>query len=273
MGEGDSTFDQRAEWFDAHYRTTRGRIRLDLILERIGESFPPPPARILDAGGGSGAVAVPLAARGYEVTLLDPSEGMLRVARERIESRKVDIRVIADSIEAVTSEAPGPYDGICCHAVLMYLDDPVSALASLRSVAAPGAVLSLLEKNRDGLAVRPGLKGDYGEALRVLDSPYATGNLGIPNRSRSAAEWHGLLEASGWSARSWVGVRLFSDLAPDDLPAERYDELVRLEREAGRRDPYRLVSRLIHIVAAAAEMPVEVETAAASSVAPPGATG
>ncbi len=145
MGEGDPRFDERAEWFDAHYRTTRGRIRLDLILERIGESFPPPPARILDAGGGSGAVAVTLAARGYEVTLLDPSEGMLRVARERIESRKVDIRVIADSIEAVASHAPGPYDAICCHAVLMYLDrsrvrtcQPSIGSSTRRSVVAAG---------------------------------------------------------------------------------------------------------------------------------------
>jgi hypothetical protein len=46
---------------------------------------------------------------------------------------------------------------------------------------------------------------------------------------------------------SWVGVRLFSDAAPDELPADRFDRLLTLEREAGRRDPYRAVARLIHI--------------------------
>jgi S-adenosylmethionine-dependent methyltransferase len=250
MGE-PPTFDARAEWFDAHYGTTRGRIRLGLLMERIASSFPPPPARILDAGGGSGVVAIPLAERGHEVTLLDPSEGMLRVARRRIDHAGVDARAIAGSIDDLAARAPGPYNAICCHAVLMYLDDPEAALRTLRSHATAGAVLSLLEKNRDGLALRPGLRGDYEEAIRVLESPFAVGNLGIPNRARSVDEWQELLAATGWTAGSWVGVRLFSDLAPDDLSPERFEQLEDLEREAGRRDPYRSVARLIHIVATA----------------------
>jgi SAM-dependent methyltransferase len=165
------TFDDRAEWFDAHYATTRGRIRLALLMERILGSFPHPPARVLDAGGGSGAVAVPLAEHGYEVTLLDPSEGMLRVAGGRVADAGVDVNMVAGSIEHVAELAPGSYDAICCHAVLMYLDDPVPALMALRSQVSAGAALSLLEKNRAGLALRPGLRGDYLEATRVLESP------------------------------------------------------------------------------------------------------
>ena len=46
-------------------------------------------------------------------------------------------------------------------------------------------------------------------------------------------------------------IRLFSDLAPEYLSADRSDELVRLEREAGRREPYRSVARLIHVSATA----------------------
>jgi S-adenosylmethionine-dependent methyltransferase len=246
------TFDDRAEWFDAHYATTRGRIRLALLMERILGSFPAPPARILDAGGGSGAVAAPLAEHGFSVTLLDPSHGMLRVAARRIADAGVNVATVEGPIEDVAELAPGPYDAICCHAVLMYLDDPVPALRALRSQVAAGAVLSLLEKNRAGLALRPGLRGDYLEATRVLESPIAAGNLGIPNRARSVEEWRDLLAATGWTLDSWVGIRLFSDLAPDDLPADRFDELATLEREAGRRDPYRAIARLIHIAATAA---------------------
>ena len=43
----------------------------------------PPPARLLDVGCGTGALAAKLAARGYEATGLDPSDGMLGVLRER----------------------------------------------------------------------------------------------------------------------------------------------------------------------------------------------
>jgi S-adenosylmethionine-dependent methyltransferase len=121
----------------------------------------------------------------------------------------------------------------------------------MRVAASTGATLSLLEKNRLALAMRPGLRGDYAEALRVLDDPVASGNLGIPNRSRSANEWSDLLTDSGWRLDSWVGIRLFSDLAPDVLSDDDYDRLLTLEREAGRREPYRSAARLIHLSATA----------------------
>jgi hypothetical protein len=84
-----------------------------------------------------------------------------------------------------------------------------------------------------------------------LDDPVATGNLGIPNRSRSVEEWTELLAVAGWRLDSWVGVRLFSDLAPDELISERFEELLLLERDAGRREPYRSTSRLLHLSATA----------------------
>jgi hypothetical protein len=121
----------------------------------------------------------------------------------------------------------------------------------MRAAVAAAATLSLLEKNRSALAMRPGLRGDYAEALRVLDDPVATGNLGIPNRSRSAEEWGDLLADAGWRLDSWVGIRLFSDLAPDVLSAQAYEDLLILERAAGEREPYRSAARLIHLSATA----------------------
>jgi S-adenosylmethionine-dependent methyltransferase len=79
------------------------------------------------------------------------------------------------------------------------------------------------------------------------------GNLGIPNRSRSIHEWRDLLGAAGWRFDSAVGIRLFSDLADDDLPDETFEQLLRLEREAGRRDRYRAIARLIHLSATAVQ--------------------
>lgn len=43
-------------------------------------------AKILDAGGGTGYCAVPLAKMGYNVTLVDISEGMMKVAKNKISS-------------------------------------------------------------------------------------------------------------------------------------------------------------------------------------------
>jgi S-adenosylmethionine-dependent methyltransferase len=245
------TFDERAEWFDDHYRTTRGRVRRELVLERLREAIPPPPASVLDVGGGSGAIAIPLAQLGYRVTLLDPSNGMRDVAQKRAADAAAGLTLLAGGVEALPQIAPGPFDVVCCHAVLLYVDDPQSALRAMRTVARTGAVLSLLEKNRDALAVRPGLRGDYDEALRVLDDPVATGNLGIPNRSSGLAEWFEWLAAAGWRVDSWAGIRFFSDLAPDDLDDAAFAALLDLERAAGRREPYRSVARLVHIGATA----------------------
>jgi S-adenosylmethionine-dependent methyltransferase len=245
------SFDDKAEWFDEHYGTTRGRVRLTLLLERLEQTLPPPPATVLDVGGGTAIVAVALAERGYHVTMLEPSDGMLDVARRRIASAGADVEVIQGGVEDVTERVSGPFDAICCHAVLLYLEEPHQHLEALRALARDGAVLSLLEKNRHGLVMRPGLRGDYTEAIRVLDDPVASGNLGIPNRARWVVEWAKELNMGGWRIDSWVGIRLFSDLAPDDLPVERFDELLNLEREAGRRIEYRRVARLVHISATA----------------------
>ena len=112
----------------------------------------------------------------------------------------------------------------------MYVDDPEACPdRSSAPSHAKERLLSLLEKNRDGLAIRPGLRGDYEEALRVLDDPIAAGNLGIQNRSRSLGEWRELLDAAGWRFDSVVGIRLFSDPADDDLP----DRSVRATPPAG----------------------------------------
>ena len=245
------TFDERAEWFDRHYETSRGRVRATLVLERLDAILPPPSVTVLDVGGGSGAIAVPLAARGYDVTVLDPSPAMLALARTHADEAGTDVRLVQGGVEQIAEVTPGPFDAICCHAVLMYLDDPAPHLIAMREAAADGGVLSLLEKNRLALSLRPGFRGDYGEALRVLDDPVATGNLGITNRSRSVDEWRELLSASGWRLDSWVGIRLFSDLAPDVLSDGDYDRLLTLERTAGQREPYRSAARLIHIGATA----------------------
>jgi SAM-dependent methyltransferase len=245
------TFDERAEWFDDHYRTTRGRVRRELVLERLREMMPAQRSTVLDVGGGSGAIAIPLAQAGHRVSIVDPSAGMLEVARRRAGETGVELELVRAGVEDLADILPGPVDVICCHAVLLYLDDPLAALRALRAVATPGAVLSLLEKNGDALAVRPGLQGDYREALRVLDDPVACGNLGIPNRSHRIDTWQRWLAESGWHVDSWVGVRLFSDLAPDGLEPEAYASLLALERAAGAREPYRSVARLVHLRATA----------------------
>src|ERR671919_1576099 len=238
-------FAGRADWFDEHYSSTRGRVRLALVLERLSHRLPPPPARVLDAGGGTAAFAIPLAARGYDVTLLDASPEWAEVARANAAQRNVSLELVVGPVEEAAELTQASFDAILCHAVLMYVDDPSRCLRALRSVAKARAILSLLEKNSEGIALRPGFAGDYREARRLLVETISAGRLGVENRSRSIGEWEDLLTETDWRPIEWVGVRLFSDSAPDDLTAEEFQALLNLERDAGTKESYRRVSRLL----------------------------
>ncbi len=60
-----------------------------------------------------------------------------------------------------------------------------------------------------------------------------------------------MLDAARWRVEAWAGIRLFSDIAPDDLDADAYPALLDLELAAGTLDPYRRIVRLVHLLSRA----------------------
>ena len=50
---------------------------------------------------------------------------------------------------------------VLCHGVLMYFADPGPLLDAIAGAVAPGGTVSLLVRNGDALAMRPGLLGDW----------------------------------------------------------------------------------------------------------------
>jgi SAM-dependent methyltransferase len=119
------------------------------ILERartidlLSRHLPPPPARILDVGGGPGAYAVWLAGRGYEVRLLDPVP--LHVEQARTAAGAAGVRLDAAVGDARRLEDPdGSADAVLLMGPLYHLTeraDRIAALAEARRVLRPGGVL------------------------------------------------------------------------------------------------------------------------------------
>lgn len=72
-------------------RMDRHRTEFAVTLRALEEHLPPPPARILDCGGGPGRFAIELAQRGYQVTLFDLSAGNLKLAREKAVQAGVEL--------------------------------------------------------------------------------------------------------------------------------------------------------------------------------------
>jgi 2-polyprenyl-3-methyl-5-hydroxy-6-metoxy-1,4-benzoquinol methylase len=56
---------------DDAYASVKGYVRTQVLHRQLLEHLPPPPATVLDVGGGAGHQSFPLAEIGYRVTRLD----------------------------------------------------------------------------------------------------------------------------------------------------------------------------------------------------------
>jgi ubiquinone/menaquinone biosynthesis C-methylase UbiE len=113
----------------------------------LREALPEPPARVLDVGAGTGALALLAAELGHRVTALDLSEGMLAVAKRKAAERGLELDFV---VGRAAEPPPGPFDAVMERHVLWTLPEPERALAAWRSVCAPGGRLVLLEGSWGG---------------------------------------------------------------------------------------------------------------------------
>ncbi|GGR93453.1 class I SAM-dependent methyltransferase [Streptomyces nojiriensis] len=238
----------------------RNAVRQELVGrqvdEQIAQRFPVGQRlRVLDVGMGQGTQALRLARAGHKVTGLEQDPAMLDVAREALAAEPEGIRdrvtlLEGDGRETGAHFLPGSFDVVLCHGVLMYVPEPDAMLAGLARMLAPGGLLSLLVRNGDALAMRPGLGGDWQGALDAFDSTEYTNRLGLDVRADRLAGLTATLSGIGAPLQSWYGVRVFTDgtEAGEVLPPdEELERLLAAEDRAGRTDPYRGVAALLHL--------------------------
>ena len=257
-GAGEAAAEETDAWAPlAHqftrvqYATVRGRVRTYVIDAHLRAHLPPPPAALVDVGGGGGNQSIPLARSGYQVTIADPSAAMLAEAAASLadEPREVAarVRLVQANAGNADSELGGErFAGVLCHGVIMYVDDPAPFTAALAELAEPGGVVSLVARNARCLAMRPALEGRWQDALAAFDTVRQVNGLGLDTRADTVEELSALLDQAGVDPVAWYGVRLFTDglTTADDGP----DALFQAELEASRRDPYRQLSRLFHLI-------------------------
>ncbi|HJQ30073.1 MAG TPA: methyltransferase, partial [Rubrobacter sp.] len=197
--------------------------------------------------------AIPLSRKGYEVTILDPSPKMLAEARRRLALEDEEVRPRVRLVEGTGERARETLDGetfdaVLCHGVLMYLEDPRPMIHALSTLLRPGGILSVLAKNAAALALRPALESRYNDALTSLKADRDRGRLGVVTRGDTVEDLHEAFREAGIEPVRWYGVRVFTDHLGDRMPGEDLPEVLELEWEAGRREPYRSVARLVHLV-------------------------
>ena len=231
---------------------TRDAVRQALVTRQLSEHLPPPSSsiRVLDVGCGQGTQAIRLARAGYSVVGIDPADALLARARQGAREMGVRLSLRPGTLEDPGPEVGAPFDVVCCHGVLMYLPDLRSAIARLVGLTRPGGLVSVLTRNRFGIAMRAGLSGDWDGALDGFDARYYRNRLGIADvRADEPADVVTAFRASGADVHAWYGVRLFTDHWRDEPTPEDLARLLDAEYEAGRRDPYRHVAALTHVIA------------------------
>jgi Methyltransferase domain len=190
---------------------------------------------IVDAGGGTGGFAVPLAGLGHRVTVVDPSPDSLAAAQRRAAEQHVQLRAVqGDAADLALLAGKQSADLVLCHSVLEYVDSPSAAMAAIAAVLRPGGAVSVLTASAVAAVIHRALAGRFDEARRLLSGIGAPGNgsgpavrgdgtgrraegggpPGAGPRRFTLAGVTALIEQAGLRPGPAQGVRVFADLVP-----------------------------------------------------------
>ena len=253
---GPDRFDPGVDaWLDG-LGLVRDRVRQELVHRQLVAHLPAAGIEHQErlGSGGQGTQAIELARLGYRVVGVDLSATLLEAAQAAASDEHDDVRgrlsfVTGDLLDLDDGHAQR-YDLVCCHGVAMYLPSLAGTARALVRACRPGGLISILTRNRAGIAMRAGMTGDWSAALEAFDARHYDNRLGITSvRADEPDEVQVALNAAGATVEAWYGVRLFSDHLGQRPPGTDFWDLVAAEEEAGRRDPFRSLAALTHTIA------------------------
>ncbi len=171
-------------------RLTAGSGRLELLRtqELLARYLPPAPAIVLDVGGGPGVYALPLAAQGYDVHLVDPVALHVEQAKAASDAQAeapLGSAVIGDARRLDWSD--GSVDTVLLLGPLYHLPDRVDRVAALHEASrvlrsdgvVVAAAISRFASAIDG--VRHGFLGEP-EFQEIVDRDLREGEHRNPTR-------------------------------------------------------------------------------------------
>ncbi len=255
MSTQAQVFDEHASAFQENQSMPWGRLRYTVGRANLFRHLEHSPSQILDVGGGSGLDAIPLAALGHAVTVVDFSTVMLAEAQRNVGEAAGRITFHQADLVSIPALFPGRlFDAILCHNVLQYVDDLGAALKTMCAALRPGGLLSIICVNR--------YSETYRQALQQLNLRAAQASLGAdtimtavygaPVRAYAVEELREPLRAAGCEVSGEYGIRCVCDYIQNNEikhDAVFFEQLEKLELADSDKHPYRLLGRFFQVIA------------------------
>lgn len=193
-------YDEIATDYDRAYVGPRWDLYDAVTLATAEPYFPREGGEVLDAGAGSGKFALHLLRRGFRVTLLEPSKGMLDAARAKVEAAGLaeGARFVAGGIERI----PAPdasFDFVFCEGdPLSYcIQTQRSAARELLRVLRPGGGFYVSVDNRWNATLAMLAMGHPEKAFDAAQAGRSWDPYGVPVHAFDPHELRALLEEAG----------------------------------------------------------------------------
>jgi 2-polyprenyl-3-methyl-5-hydroxy-6-metoxy-1,4-benzoquinol methylase len=237
-------------------------VRRELVARQLAEHMTRlrdrGPLRVLDVGCGPASPGILLARAGHIVTSVNTDTDVLTTLHEDLAQESADVQgrmrlVEGDGAEAGRHFPPGSFDLAICHDVLEAQPEPDGMLAALARMMTQGGLVSVTSRNAGSLAMRAGAAAQWTATLKALSSTTYPASGGGTWRADTVESLSTVLSDLGAPVLDWYGVGVFSGLQPEDAEPPRgqkaWQNLLACEEDASRRDPYRRIAPVVHLVA------------------------
>lgn len=231
------------------------RLALDAELTAARERRAGEPPRVLDVGGGSGVLAVPFAAAGCVVTVVEPNPNALATLSRRATDAGVSDRITAvqaDS-DALGQVVPaGSADLVLAHGLLEVVDDPKNTVAAMAGAVAPSGAVSVLVANRTAALLHRAVAGKLTEAAALAEDPAGRLPSETLLRRFDTEGLLALLTDAGLVVELVQGHGVLNELVPGSALQQdpsAQDALASLELKLARTPPLRDIAARLHAVA------------------------
>jgi len=237
-------YDGKSPTYDDYSQQLWSKV-YDVVTWKITEPYVPrsPQAIVFDAAGGTGKWTIPIAKCGARVVLGDISEGMLKVAKEKISKEGLQARVEVKECDLRKLDFPDEtFDLVFCEHALCFIREQEKVIEELVRVLKKSHPIIVTSQNRYVMCISL-VSEDVNYAYSVLsrEKPFFMRNS-LNVYTLAPEEFRQMLESNGVRIEKIVG-KLFTmplglsghKMVAEDYTKELLDRMIQIELELAKK--------------------------------------